>query len=239
MRPGSCNGRYRQQHRIVFGLFFILAGILALLSNLHLVDIGEIRHYWPTIFCVFGVLKIAHARRLPNVVFGLGLIVLGVGLTLQNLGLMQHVTLLTLPILLILAGVLVLSRAIVPHRGRVFGREESAMSSDQDGVVNMNVTMSGAVLRSDSQDFKGGELRAFMGAIELDLRHASMSSPAVLQVFAVCGGIQIRIPSDWLLRVQVAPVLGGVEDKTIPPVSANKTLVLKGEIIMGGIQIKN
>ncbi|TDR81519.1 LiaF transmembrane domain-containing protein [Paludibacterium purpuratum] len=234
------DGRRRQQRRIVFGLFFIVAGVLALLGNLHLIEIGDIGHYWPTVFCVFGALHVVQARRLSGAAFGIALIVLGAGLTLQNLGIVHHVMPLILPVFLILAGLSVVARAFRPH-GLTVGGSEPAVSQigQQDGVVHMNVTMSGAPLRCDSQDFKGGELRAIMGGIELDLRQASMASQAVLRISAVCSGIQIRIPQDWSLQVRIAPVLGGIEDKTIPPAVASKTLILEGEMIMGGIQVQN
>jgi len=108
-----------------------------------------------------------------------------------------------------------------------------------DDVIHLNATMSGVSLRCDAQDFKGGELKAVLGGIQLDLRQASMTSQAELRVSVLCGGIQIRIPEDWLLRVQVTPMLGGVEDKTIPPLTPGKTLLLSGESVMGGIQVKN
>jgi hypothetical protein len=39
--------------------------------------------------------------------------------------------------------------------------------------------------------------------------------------------------------LRVSPVLGGIENKTISPMQANKTLLLQGDVIMGGIEIKN
>jgi predicted membrane protein len=239
MRCHPHSARQRQQRRVVFGVFFILAGVLALLANLQVVSLGDIGRYWPTIFCVLGLLKLLQARRLSSVMAGLGLMVLGAGWTLQNLGVIQHAMALIVPVLLILAGIGVLTRAFRPREAR-FGRPAGrVMQDEQDGVVNVDVTLSGTVLRSDAQDFRGGELRAVMGSIELDLRQASMSSTAVLRVFAVCGGIQIRIPADWQLRLNVSPVLGGVEDKTVPPPAGGKTLQLEGEVVMGGVQVKN
>jgi hypothetical protein len=78
-----------------------------------------------------------------------------------------------------------------------------------------------------------------MGAIELDLRQASMQSQAVLRINAVCGGIAIKIPADWQVVLRVSSILGGVDDKSVPPMQPEKTLTLQGGVIMGGIEIKN
>jgi predicted membrane protein len=231
--------RNQPQRRIVFGLFFIVAGVLALLGNLHLLAIGDLADYWPTLFCLAGVLHLMRSRHVAGVLFSLALLLLGAGLTLQNLGVIHHAMGLILPLFLILAGVAVIARGLRPGAARCGRGDPVSERVEHDGRVNMNVTMSGAAMRCDAADFQGGELRAVMGAIELDLRQASLSAQAVLRVFAVCGGIHIRIPPDWTLQLHVAPVLGGVEDKTVPPAGGGKVLRLEGEVIMGGIQIKN
>jgi hypothetical protein len=53
------------------------------------------------------------------------------------------------------------------------------------------------------------------------------------------GGIELRIPESWSLDLQVSAILGGVDDKTTAPVEAGKRLVLRGSIVMGGIEISN
>ncbi|BEV71721.1 hypothetical protein THUN1379_12030 [Paludibacterium sp. THUN1379] len=175
--------------------------------------------------------------------FGLGFIALGVGLTLQNLGLVQHVMAILLPAFLILAGLAVMTRGLaprrVPRRDRG-GRGHSPLGEPvlaHDASLQLSATMSGLNHRCDSQDFQGGTLNVVMGGIELDLRQASISNQATLQVNVVGGGIKIRIPHDWQLQLNISPVLGGIEDKTVPPMHSDKILLLQGEVVLGGIEI--
>jgi hypothetical protein len=54
------------------------------------------------------------------------------------------------------------------------------------------------------------------------------------------GGIEIRVPEDWMIDSQVIPLMGGVEDKTRPPTTPSPhRLVLRGMALMGGVEIKN
>ena len=63
---------------------------------------------------------------------------------------------------------------------------------------------------------------------------------AVVDVFAMWGGIEIRVPEDWAVSNQVVPLMGGVEDKTRPPRGGTAhRLTLRGVAFMGGIEIKN
>jgi hypothetical protein len=76
--------------------------------------------------------------------------------------------------------------------------------------------------------------------VELDLRQAAMAGPeAVLEVSARFSGIELRVPRDWHVVVDVAPTLGGVEDKTLPPANPSQRLVLRGAIAFGGVEVKN
>jgi hypothetical protein len=53
------------------------------------------------------------------------------------------------------------------------------------------------------------------------------------------GGIVLRVPPDWSVVVTGMPILGGIEDKSVPPMAQSKRLVIDGYVIMGGIEIKN
>jgi predicted membrane protein len=82
-----------------------------------------------------------------------------------------------------------------------------------------------------------------MGGCEIDLRDASIAadSTAVIDCFAFWGGIDVRVPEDWTVMLEVTPLMGGIEDKTRPAQqgTSGKRLHVRGFAIMGGIVIKN
>jgi hypothetical protein len=95
-------------------------------------------------------------------------------------------------------------------------------------------------------DFRGGEVTAIMGGFEIDLRGAGIvGDEAVLEVFTLWGGVEIRVPEDWIVQIQATPILGGIsETVTGPAVPAapssgpRKRLVIRGTAIMGGVEVK-
>ena len=95
-------------------------------------------------------------------------------------------------------------------------------------------------LQASIDRFRGGDLNAFMGGVELDLRQAAIAEPpAVIDVFAMWGGIEIRVPERWSVDPRVTAILGGFEDKTRSPDDSTERLVVRGLVLMGGIEIKN
>ncbi len=231
----------RQRSRVVFGAFIVVVGLFALLDNLHLFDSHLVQPYWPLVFVALGGLKLSNTRR-PNSLFvGGALIVVGVGMTLQNLGLVHFEWRQLWPLALIWVGLSVITRGFIV-RGDVTCRAapgEREERVEHGSRVDASATMSGIVLRNDSQEFTGGEINAVMGAVELDLRGAAIATEAVLHLSIVMGGVEIKVPREWSIVVNGSPLLGGMEDKTVPPMSPGKRLVVEGSVIMGGVEISN
>jgi Domain of unknown function (DUF5668) len=132
--------------------------------------------------------------------------------------------------------------AAPPRGGSSTGAEPGrSRTGDHDSTINA-VAILGAVTRGhNTRLFKGANLVAFMGGLEIDLRHAEIHGEAIIDMFAMWGGIEIRVPDNWVVSSQIVPVMGGVEDKTRPPRGGpgGHRLILRGVAFMGGIEIKN
>jgi hypothetical protein len=84
------------------------------------------------------------------------------------------------------------------------------------------------------------EVSAVMGGCDIDLRDATPAAePLVIQVFAMWGGIDIRVPPGWLIQNEAWPILGGIIDSTVPPPVATHRVILRGNAFMGGVEVKN
>jgi hypothetical protein len=47
------------------------------------------------------------------------------------------------------------------------------------------------------------------------------------------------VPPDWTVVSHVNPILGGYEDSTAPPKLQTKRLIIRGTVIMGGVETSN
>ena len=97
----------------------------------------------------------------------------------------------------------------------------------------------------ESTDFQGGKLESVFGSIDLNLRRAQISSPersATLEVNAVFGSIELRVPETWRVVAHAAGVFGSVEDKTLANKTASfdgPTLFITGSAVFGSVEIKD
>jgi LiaF transmembrane domain len=112
--------------------------------------------------------------------------------------------------------------------------------TDTNSSMSAMAILGGVSRGNNSRAFRRADLLAIMGGCEIDLRQAAINGEAVIDVFAMWGGIEIRVPENWTVVSRVVPLMGGIVDKTRPPQGASAhRLVLRGCAFMGGIEIKN
>jgi predicted membrane protein len=226
--------RLRFTPQLVVGLIVIAVGVLMTLDNLELVDASRYLRFWPAALIVLGVVKIWHSREGMGGSFGGFLfVVIGAWLLLEQTALVRISFWDMWPALLVAFGMFLVWKGIASPR-----RRPSVMSND---LVSAMAVLGGVSQGNNSPAFRGGDLTAVLGGCELDLRHAAIDGEAVIEVFAMWGGIEIRVPQDWTVVSHITPIMGGVDDQTRPPqaAAARHRLVLRGFIAMAGVEIKN
>lgn len=226
--------------QMIIGLFVIGIGMLFLLDNLGWLDLDLRIHIVPTVLIGVGILKVLQTRTQSGLVVGGLLILFGALILLKSLGFFYIDWRTLWPLFLIGAGVAVVFKS-TRQRNRP-EQQDSAFDKDSaDNVLNITAIMGAHKNRVLSQDFRGGEITAIMGGSDLDLRQASINGDAVLNLFAFCGGITIKVPMDWIVMLEGTPIMGGFEEKTVPPAAGAvpKRLILRGYVIMGGVEVRN
>jgi predicted membrane protein len=220
--------------QLLMGLLVISIGIIFTLENLGVADVRTYLRYWPVGLIAVGLLKVQQARDGGGAFAGLLFIVVGGWLLLESFEIVRLSVWELWPVLLVFFG------ASMVWQG-LYGRSRRSYdSADANATISGLAILGGVSRGSNSRNFKGGDLTAVLGGCEIDLRRAAIDGEAVLDVFAMCGGIEIRVPDDWIVVSRVTPVLGGYDDKTRPSQSAEAhRLVIRGFAIMGGIEVKN
>ncbi len=111
---------------------------------------------------------------------------------------------------------------------------------DTDKIV-CSAVFSGRDIRVDNSYFNGADLSALFGGIDMNLKNALIRKNVTIEVKAVFGGIDIIMPADVRVVVDVTPILGGVENGTRTPLGADEntpTVFIKGTCLFGGLEVK-
>lgn len=210
--------------KLVVGLFLTALGLLWTIDNLDLAETGAILDYWPGVLIVIGLLKLTDRTARA---FSIVMIVVGSLLLLRTTGLLRIGLGDLWPLLLIGAGIVLVLQAL--------GLRGPTMAGDSTvwGVLStqeMNV---------HGRPFSGGRAVAFMGTAKVDLTGAELGpGPAVLEVFALMGGVEIYVPDGWHVRTEAIPFMAGIETKARSKIGGRELLV-RGFVMMSGVEIKD
>jgi predicted membrane protein len=241
----------RWQHpgkNLFAGFVFVAIGLIFLLGNLGYLNVHAVIRFWPVILIAAGVVKLVESGDDFRTGSGVFWIVVGSLFLLGSLDIVRITMRELWPVVLIGVGALMLWRASMARQQRESwatggngGRAETDPPVSSNSVLSATAILGGFKKLNNSQDFRGGDATAIMGGGQIDLRAASITSPhePVLEVFAMWGGIEIRVPPDWTVLSRVDPILGGYDDKTIQPKDESKRFVIRGTVVMGGIEVRN
>ena len=268
-RFGSKMDRWERRHHrnpgrhLFSGALFVIIGLVFLFGNMGLLDVDRILRFWPVILIAMGVFRLVEAPDGFAHSSGIFWVVVGSLFLLGSLGFLRMAFHQLWPIVLIGLGSMMLWRSAVSRREpRHFAREGAegpeppkdsttkdsstkepwrSTTTSSNSVLSAMAILGSVEQRNNSQDFRGGSVTAVMGRCEIDLRSAAIAADreAVLEVFAMWGGIEVRVPPDWTVISQVDPIMGGYEDDTEKPKEETKRFIIRGPVIMGGIEVTN
>lgn len=247
---------YRGGHGHVWtGIFILLVGVAALLKA-SLTDLPDWVFSWQTFLIALGVfIGLKHNFR-----GGAWFILMLVGAAFlirdfyPDLPIRRYIW----PGILIAVGAMLILK---PRRRRYWhGMDDQKKNPGATGVVTEEVPPAddGSETPEDfvdatsvfgsakkniiSKNFKGGDLVNIFGGTELDLTRADFKGTATIELTTIFGGAKLIVPSNWTIKSDAVTIFGGLEDKRNMQTIVNdpdKTLVLRGTVIFGGIEIKS
>ncbi len=213
----------------IVGVFIMFVGLLLTADNLGWIEAGNAWRLWPVFLIALGVVMFQRSQEAPAKIWAGFVIYAGVWLTAGRLlGWPVRLSMLW-PIALVVIGLVIIRRA----RG---ADPDTAMVADQR--ISDFAFWSGVQRRVSSPVFRRGDLTVVMGGIELDLRPAGISGDAVLDIFVIMGGVEIRVPPDWMVSNETVAIMGGATNKSTGSPDAKHRLLLRGFVLMGGVEVK-
>ena len=241
--------------RIWLGVVLIILGGLFLMDNFGLFwfDLRPVIFSWHSILLIIGIIVLVnHKNSLA------GYILIAIGL----LGTMKH----TIPyffdfdfsdiwpIMILLVGVwLIFKRNGRHHHERQYEHwmnfdsmdfQKNRHRTEFTGADYVKIDCVFNTIRRvvNTDNFKGGNISTVFGEVRLDLTNSKLApEECTLEVSTIFGGINIRVPSDWKVQLNVSSVFGGFDDKryNISSTPQQGVLIINGSTVFGGGKLIN
>jgi predicted membrane protein len=229
---------FRTPAGMIPGLILAGVGALFLLSNLGYVPIYNWWQLWPLVVIAVGIVKLVDSPDSGEQAIGAIMVVVGGVFLATTFGWVSWRVWQLWPVALIGLGlVMLIQRINQDEEGRCW--HVAPGPRDAGGVA----IFGGFKRRVASSDYRGGDYSTIFGGCEIDLREAEIQGDsAIVNVSAIFGGVEIRVPRHWHVVNEMSGIFGGTDDKTAqPPAGAPgvKNLVMRGTALFGGISIKN
>lgn len=213
---------------LILGVAIVLVGLVFLADSAGMLAASTGWAIWPIAVIVAGV-AIRLQPGVASQVFGIVLIVAGVWLLFNAIGIWTYSFWKTWPLIFILMG------AWIRYQS---WRLRHLADSSQIGVVallSQVTSQSGQVVRS-------GEMSVLAGDGLLDFGDAVLgAAPAVVDVLAIAGRVRMAVPIGWNVDLRVLAVPGRVSDtrsrSEADAVDPAVHLVVRGTAMLGIVEI--
>ncbi len=226
--------------RFVLGAILIFIGGLFLLRSFGLLSLNlpHLIFSWPFFMFAAGILILinSHKKTLGIILTFLG----GFFLLRRTFDWYDLDFEVVIALAIIAIGVNIIFKQKKNSRGNF---DETGAPLKNDTIDDISIFGGGTkVIYSDN--FKGGNITAIFGGSEIDLTNCKLAEGNnVIDVLAMFGGAEIRVPNDWNVMLSVTPIFGGFSNKIRRdpnvPVDLSRTLIVKGLAMFGGGEIKS
>jgi|HubBroStandDraft_5_1064220.scaffolds.fasta_scaffold25585_4 hypothetical protein len=221
----------------IVGAVVCLVGVLLLLDHLNIISVDHLWRFWPLILIAVGAAHLAEPGRRP---WGAVVLLVGTLFLLNSLNILRFNWAELWPLAIIIAGGMMIWNSLEAQRRRTDIPDSAA-------TMNAYAIFSGVERRVTAKDFRFGRVSAVFGGAELDFHDADMEGEtAELELNAVFGGVELRVPDHWNVEARNQTMFGGYSDKTRnsmrapdPANPGSKTLIISGSVMFGGVEVKN
>lgn len=225
--------------RILYGLLFVAIGIVIFGNLMHFWDFSAYAKSWWTLFII--VPGIAGIISSGFEFWNVFLVVLGCWLFAEEQGFLKGYSWYWLLAgLLILFGLSIIfgfdrHRKFSPHNYDGFKK----FSEDFNDCPEYTGVFSNLDVSNKSQNFKGGKATSVFGRVTVDLRDIKIQGNAYFEASSVFGTLQIYVPKDIPVKLNIVPVFGGYHNMAsfAPPDPSAPYIEIKGASVFGSIEV--
>lgn len=224
-----------KKENVLWGLGFIIVGILVLVNALGIIEINVFFKGWWTLFiivpCFVNIFKDNDkTASIIGTVFGILLL-----LAMRDVINFDLLWKILLPLVLIIIGLSLIFKDKVSDKVKDEIKKLNKNSKDE-----YTATFSGQDLNFDDEEFKGCELNAIFGGIKCDIKNAKLKDDVVINASSIFGGITLYVSKDVNVKVVSNSIFGGVSGNYNKNKNdkKGKTIYVNATCLFGGVEIK-
>lgn len=223
----------KDKGNLIWGIILIVIGLIIGLNSLGIANINIFFDGWWTLFII--IPSLADIIKRPSK--GESYVWLAVGIVLllcaQGILSFKIIGKLILPAILVGIGLSILLKDKVGAKVK-----EKIKNLNQDGLEEYYATFSGQEINPKGDEFKGANLNAIFGGIDLNLTEAQIQKDTLINVTSVFGGVDIKVPSNVNVKVKSTSIFGGVDNNVKKYTENLPTIYVKAFCLFGGADIK-
>ena len=223
-----------KKSNLIWGLIFILVGLLLVLDRLNILEFNIFFKGWWTLFIIIpSLVGLINEREKTGNLIGL---IIGICLLLVMQDVISFDLLLKLffPIIFILIGLSLI------FKDRISKKIQKEVKHIKKKNIKMNEY--NAIFSSENLNFKDNsvsnmELSAIFGGLKLDLREAKIPNDLLIETSSIFGNIEILVPDDVCVKTTGTNIFGGVTNK-YENNDSKKIIYIENLCLFGGLDIK-
>ena len=219
---------------ILWGLVFIVVGVIFGLNALNITDINIFFDGWWTLFiivpCFIGLFK--DEDKSSNLI---GLVI-GICLLLGCIDIIEFTLIwkLMVPAILVMIGLSFIFKDTL--NSKIKKEIKKINKTEQKEYCSC---FSGQTIDFNNEEFKGCTISAIFGGVKCDLKNAIIKNDVVINATSIFGGITIYVPENVNVKISATSIFGGVSDERKNKTKNNEyTIYINTTSMFGGIEIK-
>lgn len=219
-------------NRILWGLVFIVLGVIIALNVFNIIDFNIFFRGWWLVFiivpCFIGLFDNTNESKVGNIV---GLVI-GVLLLLMcnNLIRFDIIIKLFIPAIFVIIGLYLILGSSINSKVK-----EKIKSTNKDNLESIVATFSEKSEKPNK--FNGAKVDAIFGSVYLDLSESSIKNESVIVATGIFGSVNIKVPEDVEVKIKSTPIFGGVSNKSKGK-NEKKIIYIEAYAVFGSVDIK-
>lgn len=221
---------------VLWGLVLIALGIIIGLNATGITNINIFFRGWWTLIII--IPSFIGLIKNDNKIWSIIWLIIGIVLLLcsQNILSFALISKLIFPFILVVLGISIIFKDVANKK---IQEKVKKLNSENQENEEYCATFGSQSANYAGQEFKGANLDAIFGSVELDLYKSTITTDQIINATSVFGGIDIIVPEDVNVKIKSTPIFGGVSNKIKKGYDEKlPTLYINSFCMFGGVEIK-